>query len=416
MYMRKINTHSFQVATRTTSRDVNRTIALNLIREHQPISRAELSRRMGLRRSVLSMLVGELVAAGSVDEIGTAPTVRGRRPRLLVVRTSGRLAAAVDVRSNHTVVALVDFAGQVLARDVLATPSEPDALVDVLSERITRLLAAHAADQGTVGTCHGVGLVVPGMVDRRSGRVIYAPRLGWRDVDLRTTLEGRLALPVHVESAPIACALARLWLTPEEPGLNYSFAYVSVSDGLGVGLVVGGEALRGEAHTAGEFGHVPLDPNGPPCVCGKCGCWEALACNAAIVGYYVERAGLGAPDATAAVSAKRPGAITVEDVVRRARRGEQAAIDALSETGRQIGRGLSAVVSVFNPGRIFVGGEVTAGWEWIEGPIREALISGTLTSSTRATPVIPDRAPAEYRLRGAVALVAAPSFAAPRVG
>ena len=417
MYMRKINTHSFQVATRTTSRDVNRLIALNLIREHQPISRAELSRKMGLRRSVLSMLVGELVAAGSVDEIGTAPTVRGRRPRLLVVRTSGRLAAAVDVRSSHTVVALVDFAGQVLARDVVATPSEPGALVDVLSERITRLIAAHAADQGALGTCHGVGLVVPGMVDRRTGRVIYAPRLGWRDVDLRATLEDRLALPVHVESAPIACALARLWLTPEEPGLGHSFAYVSVSDGVGVGLVVGGEALRGEAHTAGEFGHVPLDPNGPECVCGRRGCWEALACNAAIVGYYTERA-LGEAPATPVVagSAKRPGAITVEDVVRRARRGEEAAIGALTEAGRQIGRGLAAVVSAFNPGRIFVGGEVTAGWEWLEGPIREQLVGGTLTASTRATPVIPDRAPAEYRLRGAVALVAAPTFAAPRVG
>ena len=106
----------------------------------------------------------------------------------------------------------------------------------------------------------------------------------------------------------------------------------------------------------------------------------------------------------------------MEDVVRRARRGEQAAIDALTEAGRQIGRGLSAVVSVFNPGRIFVGGEVTAGWEWLEGPIREALVGGTLTPATRATPVIPDRAPAEYRLRGAVALVAAPIFAAPRVG
>ena len=118
-----------------------------------------------------------------------------------------------------------------------------------------------------------------------------------------------------------------------------------------------------------------------------------------------------------------PGAIdvydhapTIEDVVRRARRGEEEAIWALAETGWYIGRGLAAVVSAFSPGRIYVGGEITAGWSFLEGPLRQALAEGTLTDSARFTPVVPDRRPAEYRLLGAVALVAAPTFAAPQVG
>jgi predicted NBD/HSP70 family sugar kinase len=103
-------------------------------------------------------------------------------------------------------------------------------------------------------------------------------------------------------------------------------------------------------------------------------------------------------------------------VIRRAVAGEPAAVDALTETGRQIGRGLAAVVSTFNPGRIFVGGEVTSAWNLIAGPIRGALRAGTLTDVGRETPVIPDRNPGEYRLLGAVALIAAPTFAAPKVG
>src|SRR4029079_6402747 len=102
-------------------------------------------------------------------------------------------------------------------------------------------------DGGPRDRCVGVGLVVPGMVDRRTGRVLYAPRLGWRDVELRDALESRLGLPVYVESAPIACSLARLWLPPGEMAPVHSFAYASVSDGVGVGLVVNGDALRGEA-------------------------------------------------------------------------------------------------------------------------------------------------------------------------
>jgi predicted NBD/HSP70 family sugar kinase len=408
--MRKINTRNFRVATRSTTREVNRQIVLNLIREHQPISRAELARRMEVSRSLLTPLVRELVMRGAVAETGTAIAQRGRRPTLLQVRTNRHLAVAVDVRPGRTAVALCDFAGQVLARESLVTPDSPEALVEALAACVPTLVAAHGAADEEDDLYKGIGLVVPGMVDRRTGRVLYAPRLGWRNVDLREALAAKLGLTVHVESAPIACALARLWLSPEEIGVGHSFAYVSVSDGVGVGLVVRGEVLRGEAHTAGEFGHVSLDRSGPHCVCGKRGCWEAFAGNQATIARYTRRAAAGQG------VRRGPPAGTVEEIVRRARDGEEAAIEALGETGLYIGRGLAAVVSAFNPGRIYVGGEITAAWELLDGPIRRALVEDTLTDVARATPVVPDRSPAEYRLLGAVALVAAPTFAAPTLG
>jgi predicted NBD/HSP70 family sugar kinase len=177
--------------------------------------------------------------------------------------------------------------------------------------------------------------------------------------------------------------------------------------------------LRGEAHTAGEFGHVSLDSSGPECVCGKRGCWEALACNAATVDRYIMH--LTGADATSvrngpkriARGTIRPG---IDEVVRRARGGEPAAVSALVETGRHIGKGLALVVNAFNPGRIYVGGEITAVWEFLEEPIRDALVAGTITERARLTSIVPDIAPAEYRLRGAVALVTAPGYAALAVG
>jgi N-acetylglucosamine repressor len=413
--MRKINTSDFRRATRLTPRAVNRQIVLNLIREHQPISRAELARRMGVHRGAMTGLVADLVDTGVVyEEKRVVPVVRGRRPTLLYVRTRDRFAAAVDVRPRRTSLALADYGGRVLRRDEFDTPGSPEALVDELARRVGVLQVEPPEALG--GECHGVGVVVPGMVDRRTSRVVYAPRLGWRNVDLRSALTERLGLKVRVESAPIACALARLWLSAEPANVR-SFAYVSISEGVGVGLVLKGEVVRGHAHTAGEFGHVSFDPNGPECVCGQRGCWEALAGNAATVARYAEavlEARIGAEAST--VQRHRDLAPTVEEVIRRAGVGEPEAVAALSETGRQIGRGLAAVVSAFNPGRIFVGGEVTAAWDLIGGPIRSALSAGTLTEAGRETPVIPDRNPAEYRLLGAVALIAAPSFAAPKVG
>src|SRR5207253_10028194 len=139
----------------------------------------------------------------------TAPVGRGRQPTLLYVRTRGGLAAAVTVRHEHTTLALVDFAGHAVARDVFATPASPDAFGEKLADRLAVLIESHAAAQANgsasaaagvpngVGACYGVGIVVPGMVDRRTGRVLYAPRLGWRDVDLRATVRARLNMPVY---------------------------------------------------------------------------------------------------------------------------------------------------------------------------------------------------------------------------
>jgi N-acetylglucosamine repressor len=411
--MRKINTRSFRVATRSTFREINRTIVLNLVREHQPISRAELARRMNVRRAALTLIVRELLESGEVIETGTAVAARGRRPTLLRIRTSGRLAIAVDVRPTQTTLVLADFGGTVLERDAFPTPARPDDLARELGARIKKVLATDVTT--TNATCHGIGVVVPGMVDRRGGRVIYAPRLGWRDVDLRDALATQVGIPVFVESAPIACALARLWTVTSDSRAVNNFAYVSVSDGVGVGIVVSGEVIRGEAHTAGEFGHVSLDPHGPLCACGRRGCWEAYACNSATSMRYVAEVS-GAQGGGARANGRRGPLPAVEEIVRRARRGERAAQVTLAATGREIGRGLAAVVCAINPKRIYVAGEVTAAWDLLEGPLREALVEGTLTTAARETPVIPDRAPGEYRLLGAIALVAAPNYAAPRVG
>lgn len=405
--MRKINTRSFRVATRDTPREVNRQIAHTLIREHQPISRAELARKMNVRRASLTGIIRDLLLSGDIVETGTATATatRGRRPTLLKVRTHGRHALAVDVRPGHTSVALVDFGGEVIARNAFETPFSPQELGEHLAVTCEDLLRERHVPDGESERCHGIGIVVPGMVDRRTGTVLYAPRLGWRDVPLRDAIAERTGLPVYVESAPIACALARLWSFDANSRSVNNFAYVSISDGVGVGIVHKGEVLRGENHTAGELGHVSLDPNGPVCACGKKGCWEAFASNSATIGRYAKSAGRA-----------RSRATTIEEIVRRANENETAAVATLIETGHQIGRGLTAVVSVFNPKRVYVGGEITAAWSLLEGPIHEELSSQTLTDATRATPVFADPNPAEYRLLGAVALVAAPSFAAPRVG
>jgi predicted NBD/HSP70 family sugar kinase len=406
--LRKIDPRNFQRATRTTTKEINRQIVLNLVREYQPISRADLARRMEVARGIVTPLVNELIDQGLLVEGATGASPRGRKPTLLHVRAHDRLAVAIDVRLSETQIMLADFSGRPIATELLATPSSPGELVKALAARICRLLSAHAA----AGECQGIGLVVPGMVDLATGKLLNAPTLGWRDVDLRTPLQEATGLPVHVERDAVACALAQMWMGQGTADGPDSFAYVTFSDGVGAGLVMGGHVVRGHRDAAGEFGHIPLSLDGPACLCGSRGCWEAYTSNPAIVARYLGRE-LLTRESYAQVRESR---LTVADVIARARAGDTAARNALEATGRYIGLGLAAIVNALNPARIVVGGEIAVAWDLIRVQVLEALAERTLTQGTAATPVIPEPHDPQTRLRGAATLVVAPVFAAPTIG
>jgi N-acetylglucosamine repressor len=404
--MRKINTYDFTRATRSTPRAINRQIALNLVRENEPISRADLARRMAVGRSLVTSLVNELLLDGALYEGETVNLPRGRKPKMLHVRTRDRLVVAIDVRFSRTYVMLSDFDGTEIALETFETNFDRDALLDELAMRVQRLLASHGAS----GSCEGIGLVVPGMVDQRTGRVLNSPQLGWRDVDVRSALAERTGLPVQIENASLACALAQMWMGQRGTS-NGDFVYVTVSDGVGAGVVIGGELVRGRNNTAGEFGHVPIHPDGPRCLCGATGCLEVYTSNLATVNRYL---GHEFSPAEARVLL-RQSSFSVNDVITRARTGDARAVWALEQTGGYLGLGLVMIINALNPEQIFVGGEITGAWDLIEPHIRACVRQRTLTGAAGATPIIPELASGYPRLRGATALLAAPMFAAPAV-
>ena len=405
--VRKIDTRDFRRATRSTSRQINRQILLNLVREHQPISRADLARRMTLGRGVVTTLVNELLEEGVLYEGALVELPRGRRPKMLHVETRDRLVVAIDLRFSRTDVLLADLGGRQIALERFATRFGPEELLDELAVRVRRLLRTHAAR----GRCQGIGMVIPGMVDRASGRVLNAPQLGWRDVQVRAGLAARTGLAVHVENAPAACALAHIWLSERANGIR-DFVYLSVSDGVGTGVVVNGEVVRGHGHTAGEFGHIPIRAEGPICLCGSQGCLEAYTSNLATVARYL---GHELSPAIARELLQQSG-VTVDDVVRRAGEGDERARAAVADTGRYLGIGVSMIVQALNPAQIVVGGEITGAWDLVEPAIRAEVARRALTPRAAETPVIPEPAGRMPRLRGAIALVAAPVYAAPQVG
>jgi len=406
--MRKINPHDFTVARRGTSREINRQIALNLIRAHQPISRADLARLMNVRRGVASLLVSELLNESLIFEGAVGESVgRGRRPTSLYIDSRERCVVGVDIRASRTYILVTDLMGRQLGVvSSFQTTRDVDVLIQELARRIKQILT----DYKEVGACEGVGVSVPGMVDTTKGRVVHAPTLAWRDVNLRDPLALALGIPVHIENSGKACALAQLWATRTDVVASGNSVFVSVSDGVGVGVVVNGEVLRGRHNTAGEFGHVPLSIDGPRCSCGATGCWEAYISNLATLSRYFGR-DLSDPGPRDSETAS----FTVEDLIARARAGDAKALAAVNSTARYLGLGLASIVNALDPARVYIGGEITTAWSLIEPIVRSALRERTLTEFGGATDIHVVPAEDHPRLRGAVALVAAPAFAAPMV-
>src|SRR6478672_5860742 len=406
--MRKINPHDFTVARRGTSREINRQIALNLIRAHQPISRADLARLMNVRRGVASLLVSELLSESLIFEGALGEAVgRGRRPTFLYIDSRERCVVGVDIRASRTYVMVTDLMGKQLGA-VSSFQTNKD--VNVLTQELARRIKQTLADHKEVGACGGVGVVVPGMVDPALGRVLHAPTLGWRDVSLRDPLAAALGIPVHIENSGKACALAQLWATRSDVIASASSVFVSVSDGVGTGVVVNGELLRGRHNTAGEIGHVPLSIDGPRCSCGATGCWEAYVSNLATLSRY-----FGRDLANAQPRDAETASFTVEDLIARARAGDAKALAAINSTARYLGLGLASIINSLDPARIYIGGEITTAWSLIEPIVRGALRERTLTEFGGTTEIHIVPAEEHPRLRGAVALIAAPAFAAPMV-
>lgn len=407
--MRRINPKDFKLAKRGTSREINRQIALTLIRTHQPISRADLSRLMETNRANITFLVNELLEDDLVREGAQgSEKVRGRKPTFLYINSKKSFAVAVDVRASRTFVMVTDSIGRQLG-DIISFPTEadPERFVPTLVSKVRGVLSE---SDGAAG-CEGIGIVIPGMLDRKSGVVLHAPTLGWHDVNLLAPLQKEFGeIEVHLENSGKACALSQLWATRGDGGAVNDIVYVSVSDGLGVGVVINGELMRGKHNTAGEFGHIPLSIDGPQCSCGANGCWEAYVSNLATLSRYFGKK----------VSQRQPQAVetaefTIEDLITRARGGDSRALTALHSTARYLGLGLASIINAIDPGQVYIGGEITEAWDLIEPHVRDGIRERTLTRELGATPIRIVPAVEHPRLRGAVALVTAPAFAAPKV-
>ena len=380
--IRHIDLTDLQLASSETARRINRDIVLELIRTSQPISRADLARRSGLQRSTVSQIVEQLIREKWVREGSVATAPRGRRPTLLGLNED-LVAIAVDVHPRQAIVAVVDLNGRLLSRSVVPLTSDPEASTRLMIECMQRMHRSVPKK-----STEGIGISLPGRVDPGTQYLTFAPNLRWPGFDLKKTIEAKMNLPVKMENAATAALLAELTFARMDG--THDAVLVTVSEGVGTGVLSNGQLISGNHGLAGEFGHIPVDPSGPRCACGQNGCWETFAsCNAALR-YYRELQ-------------PKTRAITFNELLNLAEEGNAQAEQALAKQAAWIGRGLRMIMAALSPSTILVTGDISPAWHRF-GPVIEK--EAAQLALAGAPPVIrPGHEGEVARLRGAAALV-----------
>lgn len=379
------------------SEDVRRgnlSTLLRYVHVHGPTPRSELTTVLGLNRSTIGDLTGELVAAGLLrEEAGRAEGDRrtassGGRPSHVVLPESHRVQVlAADVGVTHLTVARIGLGGVVLdrrdrtyrrgarrQRDVTATIAKVGA----------ELLGG--IERGAVVV--GAGVAVPGMVRRRDGQVRQAPNLGWRDAPVGTVLAQAFGLPVAVGND------ADLGMRAEHvrgaaAGVDDA-VYLSGHSGIGAGIIAGGLPLGGRAGYAGEVGHIVVNPGGLPCHCGSRGCWETECGEDRLF----ELAG----------RAQGGGLAGVRGVVAAAAAGDAGARAALEHVAGWLGRGTANVVNVLNPEVVILGGALEEVLAATGDTVRAAFATAALSAPLEQVRIVTPHLGPDSTLVGAAEL------------
>ncbi|MEU6338543.1 ROK family transcriptional regulator [Streptomyces cellulosae] len=334
---------------------------------HGPLTRQEAARRTGLSPAAVTKAVRPLIEAGFLVEDADAETRPAPGRPANPVRVDGGRALFIGLKAtgDEIIGVLTDLCCRIrVARRVPLTGRAPREVLPVAADLVRELLTEA---EGFGVQVLGLGVAVAGDVDRAAGTVRFSPFLDWHDVPLAALAEEASGLPVTVDNDVRALTVAEQWFG-DGVGLS-DFAVVTVGAGIGCGLVVHGRVVSGAHGVAGEIGHVPVVPDGPPCHCGGRGCLEAVASDAAITARVREATGVAVADATEALAL--------------ARAGDEGARAVYARAGEAIGRGIATVANLLGPERVIISGEGLAAYDLFAGQVRDAFAAAAFGSAAR---------------------------------
>ncbi len=316
-------------------RDLNQASIFRLINKYGPISRKDLANNTDYSTATVTNHVNRLLTSGYVIETEKGDSTGGRKPVYLDVSPNKAYIIVISIEVKRIEVILFNLKLSIEYRVSFSINGKPiDIIKNVLNEIEFILKDRNIKEESIIG----IGVSVPGLIDREHNSLVFAPNLGWANVPIADLIKERFALPVVVENEANGAALGEIEFGNSEID---NMVYVSINEGIGCGIIFNGKLYKGSSGNAGEFGHIIIDRSGPNCHCGNKGCWEAMASENFIVN---------------AVNEKLNENLNIEDIYELAKQDNQVVINILKTAGINIGIGLRNIINSLNPEYLILGG------------------------------------------------------------
>lgn len=334
-------------------KSVNKSSILQMIRQHAPLSRADIAKKLTLTRATVSTLVQELIDDHLVIEIGTGVSSGGRKPVLLEMNREAGFVFGIDLRSTEIILVIANMYGEMIDNIMFRYENEHDEqhtlqqVIDIIKHEREKLAST------PLGLL-GVGIGVHGFVEYPSHRILFLPHVNWTGADWRETIEQQCQVNVVIDNEANLAAIAEL----EVGGDRYSqLIYLSIGAGIGAGTIVDGNIVRGHRGYAGEVGHTTIALDGRQCSCGNRGCWEMYGSEKVL--------------AKALGLAYRPGVSNT--ITAMLEQEHPRALQAISETGMYLGIGIGNMIHTFDPQLVIIGNRMGKYETWLHPHIQAAI-------------------------------------------
>ncbi|KAF0815923.1 Xylose-responsive transcription regulator, ROK family [Bacillus sp. ZZV12-4809] len=336
----------------------NKSRVLQTIIDQSPLSRADISQHLGLTKGTVSSLVNELIDEKICSETGPGKSSGGRRPVMLLFNEKAGYAIGIDLGVNYILGVITDLSGNIVNENLKHMNSmRYEETILVIKEVIQSLVdSAPDSPYGVVG----IGIGVPGIVNKEGSNILLAPNLGWTDINLKAEIESEFHLPVIIDNEANAGAYGEKRFGA---GKNYeNLIYVSAGIGIGVGFILQNSLYRGAEGFSGEMGHMVIDIDGKECSCGSKGCWELYASEQALLNQ--------------AKNSKQED-LNLESLIDMAEVDEEVK-DVFRHIGRGLGIGINNIINTFNPEQIIIGNRLAIARELLSESIMEVVRNRSL--------------------------------------
>lgn len=327
-------------------RDSNQKKILQLLQKRRELTKQEMSQILGLSIPTIATNTNILIAEGLLEEGGIGDSSGGRKPVIIKFLPNARFSFGVDISSQRVRIILTNLDSEILASvefiDLDFTNIE--LILQRIADHMTQMMMDLKIESKAV---LGVGFSLPGTVDEELGILEMAPSLGLYKVPLQKQFQAYFSAPIYIENEANAAAFGELTLGIAQQMKN--LVYLSVTHGIGAGIVIKGHLYKGKNKRAGEFGHMTLIPNGKQCKCGRNGCWELYASVQTLLSRY--RASLKAECL--------PTSITLKSFFNDLAMGNSMARKVWDEYLDYLTTGIQNIILTLDPHYIVVGGDIS---------------------------------------------------------